>query len=121
MITGHGYVVTVPGLGLRMLDPDTGETIWEAAIDGDAPFPMSSYTKRPHPVIAPPLLRDRHLLLPGLDGTIRRIDLDGTELGRTQYASPFAAALTDAGDRVLAVGTDGTILALDPATIGGAG
>jgi len=121
VITGHGYVVTVPGLGLRMLDPDTGETIWEAAIDGDAPFPMSSYTKRPHPVIAAPLLRDRHLLLPGLDGTIRRIDLDGTELGRTQYASPFAAALTDAGDRVLAVGTDGTVLALDPAAIGGAG
>ncbi|BDZ51888.1 hypothetical protein GCM10025867_41290 [Frondihabitans sucicola] len=56
LVTDLGYVVTVTGRGIRMLDRTTGETLWNADITGDAPFPMASYTKTPHPVIAPPSL-----------------------------------------------------------------
>jgi outer membrane protein assembly factor BamB len=100
-----------------MLDPDTGATIWDTPVTGNAPFPMGSYKKAAHPVIAPPILVEDHLLLPGLDGTIRSYTLDGIERERTQLASPIAAALTRAGDKIIAVGTDGVVLALDIARL----
>lgn len=114
IVTPAGYVVTVTGRGIRMLDKTTGETIWDLPIEGDAPFPMASYTKTPHPVIAPPILVGDELLLPGIDGVIRRISLDGVVVGQTQLASPIAAGLVDAGDRLIAVGTDGNVIALSP-------
>ncbi|MCJ0902439.1 PQQ-binding-like beta-propeller repeat protein [Rhodococcus sp. ARC_M6] len=113
IVTDAGYLVTVAGYGLRMLDPATGATIWDTPVTGDAPFPMSSYSKAPHPVIAPPTIVGAHLLLPGLDGVIRRFDLQGQLIGTTQLASPIAAELVLAGDRLIAVGTDGVVLALD--------
>ena len=122
VVTRAGYVVTVSGHGLRMLDRATGSTLWDLPITGDAPFPMASYTKTPHPVIAPPLLVSTpngsdQLLLPGLDGVVRRITLDGELVGATQLASPIAAGLVRAGDRVIAVGTDGNVLALSIETL----
>ncbi|WP_158251201.1 PQQ-binding-like beta-propeller repeat protein [Cryobacterium sp. Y11] len=117
LVTPAGYLVTVTGHGIRMLDPDTGATIWDTPVTGDAPFPMGSYKKAAHPVIAPPILVEDHLLLPGLDGTIRSYTLDGIERERTQLASPIAAALTRAGDKIIAVGTDGVVLALDIARL----
>lgn len=112
VITETGYVVTVTGYGIRMIDPRTGETIWDREIDGDAPFPMRSYSKRPHPVIAPPTLVGDVLVLPGLDGLVRVFDLDGALLGSIQLGTPLAAAFTQAGDDLVGVGTDGTVLRL---------
>ncbi|MDF2443948.1 MAG: hypothetical protein JWR01_2151, partial [Subtercola sp.] len=117
LVTSAGYVVTVTGRGIRMLDRTSGETLWDLPITGDAPFPMASYTKTPHPVIAPPSVVQAgdgsdQLLLPGLDGIIRRITLAGELIGETQLASPIAAGLVSAGDRMIAVGTDGNVLAL---------
>ncbi|GGH45646.1 outer membrane protein assembly factor BamB family protein [Microbacterium album] len=123
VVTPRGYVVTVAGHGLRMLDPATGATIWDLPIDGDAPFPMASYTKRAHPVFAPPVLHGDVLLLAGLDGTVRTIGLDGAETGRVQLASPLAGGLVVAGDAasgrdvVLALGTDGNVVALAAETL----
>ena len=114
IVTEAGYVVTVTGKGLRMLARETGDTVWDLPIAGAAPFPMASYTKTPHPVIAAPILRDGQLLLPGLDGVIRRIGLDGTVIGQSQLRSPIAASLVDAGSRIIAVGVDGNVLALSP-------
>lgn len=116
VFTPAGYVVTVTGRGLRMVDPDTGSTIWDTVVEGDAPFPMGSYTKAPHPVLAPPTLVGEHLLLPGLDGTVRRFTLAGEQIGRAQFDTPFAAALVSvdqAGEVVLAAGTDGSVRCLD--------
>ena len=112
VITDAGYVVTVTGHGLRLLERETGQTLWDLPITGAAPFPMASYTKIPHPVIAAPLLVGVHLILPGLDGIVRRIDLEGNVIGQTQLASPIAASLVEAGDRLIAVGVDGNVLAL---------
>lgn len=112
VVTEAGYIVTVTGHGLRLLERHTGETLWNLSITGDAPFPMASYTKTPHPVIAAPTVVGEHLLLPGLDGLVRRIDLAGAQIGQTQLASPIAASLVSAGDRLIAVGVDGSILAL---------
>ena len=112
VITEAGYVVTITGYGLRMLDRETGNTIWDLPISGEAPFPMASYTKIPHPVIAAPTLVGEHLMLPGLDGIVRRIDLGGNIVGQTQLGSPIAASLVQAGDRLIAVGVDGNVLAL---------
>lgn len=118
LVTEAGIVVTVTGHGLRLLDPLTGETIWDLPISGHAPFPMSSYSKRAHPVIAPPVRVDGELLLLGLDGVIRRVSLGGRLLGETQLSSPLAAPLASAGDTVIAVTTDGAVIALDPAALG---
>ncbi|WP_199183219.1 PQQ-binding-like beta-propeller repeat protein [Cryobacterium sp. Y29] len=112
VITDAGYIITVTGHGLRLLQRETGDTLWDLPIAGSAPFPMASYTKIPHPVIAAPILVEQHLVLPGLDGIVRRIDLEGKLIGQTQLASPIAAGLVDAGDRLIAVGVDGNVLAL---------
>lgn len=112
-ITPRGYVTTVAGHGVRMLDRTSGATEWELTITGDAPFPMSAYAKLPHPVLAAPTIADDAILLPGLDGTIRRISLDGVEVGRAPLSAPIAAPLVaGGGDLLLAVGTDGGIRAL---------
>jgi hypothetical protein len=73
---------------------------------------MRSYSKHPHPVLAPPTLAYDRLVLPGLDGIIRVIGLDGLEQHTLQLHSPIAAALEPAGDRLLAVGTDGNLVCL---------
>lgn len=112
VVTPAGYAVTATGHGIRMLAPADGATVWELEIEGDAPFPMRSYSKRPHPVIAPPTLVGGRLVLPGLDGLVRVIGVDGRMLHTTQLASPIAAALEPAGDRLLAVGTDGNLVCL---------
>ena len=112
VVTPGGYVATVTGHGIRMLSPVDGAIIWDLEIDGDAPFPMRSYSKRPHPVLAPPTLADDRLVLPGLDGIIRVIGLDGLVQRTVQLRSPIAAALEPAGDRLLAVGTDGNLVCL---------
>lgn len=116
LVTETGYVVTVAGHGLRMLDREHGDTMWESILDGAAPFPMSSYSKLPHPVIAPPVLVDGSLVIPGLDGVVRRLDLDGREIGRAQLSAPIAAPLADSGDALIAVGVDGGLRAL-PRTV----
>lgn len=112
LVTSAGYVATVTGQGIRLLERETGESIWELTIEGDAPFPMSSYTKVPHPVIAAPLAMGDDLLLPGLDGIVHRISLAGRHRGEAQLSAPIAAPLVDAGSAVIAVGVDGGILAL---------
>lgn len=114
LVTSAGYVATVTGQGIRLLERETGESIWELAIDGDAPFPMSSYAKLPHPVIAAPIGVGDDLLLPGLDGIVHRVSLRGKLLGEAQLTAPIAAPLADAGSAILAVGVDGGILALAP-------
>lgn len=113
LVTEHGIVATAAGQGIRMLDRETGATLWNLDIAGDAPFPMASYTKTPHPVLAAPTLVDGELLLPGLDGVISRIGMDGTLLGSSAFGVPFASSLTDAGSALIAVGVDGGVLALD--------
>lgn len=117
LVTDRGYIITATGHGIRMLDPIDGSTQWDLEVSGDAPFPMRSYSKRPHPVIAPPTLVEGRLVLPGLDGLIRVIDLDGTVLSEEQLAAPLAAALELAGDRLIGVGTDGNIVCLSVAAL----
>lgn len=112
LVTAAGYVVTVTGRGLRLLDRESGETLWDTVVTGDAPFPMASYTKTPHPVIAPPVLVGDELVLPGLDGVVRRFDLAGRLLGQAQLSTPIAAGLVHADGRLVAVGVDGSIQAL---------
>ncbi|MFV0632906.1 PQQ-binding-like beta-propeller repeat protein [Demequina sp.] len=112
VVTPAGYVVTATGQGLRLIDPADGSVRWELAIDGAAPFPMASYSKNPHPVVAPPTLVDDALVLPCLDGTIRVIGLDGAERGRVQLDTPFGAAFTRDGDLLVGLGTDGAVVAL---------
>ncbi|MCW2166430.1 PQQ-like domain-containing protein [Microbacterium hydrothermale] len=112
IVTPNGYVVTATGHGLLMLDHTTGDIRWDREITGEAPFPMRSYSKAPHPVIAPPTLIADRLVLPGLDGLIRVFDLDGNLLSKSQIGSPLAAELTVAGDLLLTVGTDGIVIAL---------
>ncbi|WP_084079422.1 PQQ-binding-like beta-propeller repeat protein [Demequina sp. NBRC 110057] len=117
LLTDAGYVITETGRGLRMIDPADGALRWELGIDGEAPFPMASYSKDPHPVVAPPTLVDGTLVLPCLDGTVRVISLEGRELGRVQLDTPLAAALVRCGDVLVGLGTDGAIVGLSVAAL----
>ncbi|WP_435174003.1 PQQ-binding-like beta-propeller repeat protein [Gordonia hongkongensis] len=112
LVTERGYAIAISGHGIRMLDPDTGDTIWDTPIRGAAPFPMASYSKTPHPTFAPPVMGGTDLLVPGLDGTIRRIDLGGQVVGVTSLRSPIAAPLTVRAGHAVAVATDGSVLGL---------
>lgn len=112
VVTEAGYIATVAGAGIQLLERESGDVLWHLTIDGAAPFPMSSYSKAPHPVIAAPALIDGTLVLAGLDGLVRRIGLDGALIGSAQLGAPLAAPLVDAGDLLLSVGVDGGIRAL---------
>lgn len=116
VVTESGYIATVAGVGIQLLERGTGEVLWHLTVDGAAPFPMSSYSKAPHPVIAAPALIDGELVLAGLDGVVRRIGLEGTLLGSAQLGAPLAAPIVDAGELLLSVGVDGGIRAL-PRTV----
>lgn len=118
LVTDAGYVVTATGHGIRLLDPVDGTVRWELEVTGDAPFPMRSYSKDPHPVIAGPVLVDDQLVLPGLDGVVRVIDLSSGDLrGEIQLPSPTAAPFVREGDLLVTVGTDGAIIALSASAL----
>lgn len=112
LVTECGYAIAISGHGVRMLDPGTGDTIWDTPITGEAPFPMASYSKTPHPTFAPPVLAGTDLLLPGLDGTISRLDLEGKLVGTSRLSTPIAAPLTIRDGLAVAVATNGTVLGL---------
>lgn len=112
IVTPAGYLVTATGYGLLMLDPASGAILWERAITGNAPFPMRGYSKDPNPVVAAPTLINERIILPGLDGVVRVYGLDGALLTHVAVGSPLAAEFTHTGNHLLAVGTDGTLLAL---------
>lgn len=115
VITPAGYLVTVTGHGLRMLHKGTGAQLWDAPVDGLAPFPMTAYRMKANPVMAAPAFEERSgtLLLPGLDGVIRRYGLDGAALETYDVGVPLAAPLVAAHGGYLTVGVDGGLLALD--------
>ncbi len=115
VVTSQGYVATVTGRGMRMLNRETGEQIWDVPVEGVAPFPMTAYRKKANPVMAAPLYdgSDETLLLPGLDGVIRRYGVDGTSAGEYRIGVPLAAPLVPADGGYLTVGVDGGVLSLD--------
>jgi outer membrane protein assembly factor BamB len=115
VVTPDGYVVTVTGRGIRMLNRETGVQLWDVPVDGLAPFPMTAYRKKAHPVMAAPLYlaSEDTLLLPGLDGVIRRYRMDGTPAGEFRIGVPLAAPLLAADGGYLTVGVDGGVLSLD--------
>lgn len=114
VVTPAGCLATVTGRGIRMLDRDTGEQLWDVQVDGLAPFPMTAYRMKANPVMAAPLLdASGDLLLPGLDGIIRRYRLDGTLAAEHRIGVPLAAPLLAANGSYLTVGVDGGVLSLD--------
>lgn len=113
VVTEHGVVSTVVGSGLRLLDRHSGHTVWEALIDAPSPLPFQPYSKSDRAVLAPPTPVDGHLLLPGTDGLIRTFDACGRLVRTTEYGTPVAAALTDAGNAVVGVDVRGRVFALD--------
>lgn len=115
VVTDLGYVVTVTGHGVRLLDRTTGEQLWDCPVEGLAPFPMTAYRMKAHPVMAAPTPDPATgtLLLPGLDGRIHRIALDGRILSVDEVGVPLAAPLVAAGGHWLTVAVDGGVLSLD--------
>lgn len=117
VLTAQGYVVTVTGHGVRLLDKDSGGQLWDCPVDGVAPFPLTAYRMKANPVMAAPSLdATGELLLPGLDGIIRRIGMDGLPVGSYDVRVPLAAPLIGDGEHWLTVGVDGGVLSLDLAT-----
>jgi outer membrane protein assembly factor BamB len=113
-----GIVAVDSGHGVVLLDRDDGSTLWSTEITGSAPFAMSSYQRTPHPVFAGPTVLAGRVLVPGLDGVVHLLsEASGERLGGVDLGVPLAAPLVAAGDTVLAVGTDGSVLGLDTAAL----
>lgn len=113
VVTELGVVVTVGGVGLRMLDKANGRTLWDAPVDASAAFPFQPYTKSGHAVLAPPTALDDHLALPCLDGGIRAYSNDGRLTRCTPLGVPVAAPLAYGGDVLVGIDVDGCVFALD--------
>lgn len=112
--TDLGIAAVDSGHGVVLLDRDDGSQIWSTRIDGGAPFAMSSYRRTPHAVFAGPTLLDDLLLVPGLDGVLHvLVAATGERLRGVPVGVPLAAPVVVAGDTVVAVGTDGGVLAID--------
>ena len=80
---------------------------------------MASYAKVGHPVFGEPAVLGDQVLLAGLDGLLRILDLaTGAETGRVGLGVPVAAAPVVAGDLVVVHGVDGTVTALDGRSLG---
>ncbi len=129
LVTDEGYVATVAGHGLQLIDADTGCVIWQREISGAAPFPMASYTKQLNPVISAPVTQQGTLLLTGLDGIVRRLETrTGRDVGHVPLGVPVASSLVaaglpsghgaeslqsgDSGLSFIGIATDGSVFAL---------
>jgi len=114
VLSDAGILLALPGHGITLRDRDNGAEVWTTTIDGRAPFPMASYMKVGHPIFAEPALYGDRVLLAGLDGWLRVLDLGtGVETRRVGLGVPVAAAPVVAGDLVVVHGVDGTVSALD--------
>lgn len=114
VVTERGILVTIGVAGLRLLDRDDGEVVWDVPIHGSSSSPMSSYAKAPHTAFAPalPVPGDggrSEFLLPGLDGAVRRVTDDGSIIGVEQFSAPFASAFVPLDDDVLAMDVSGAL------------
>lgn len=129
--TPYGIAVTDAAGSVILVDRADGSTVWRTPLGGAAPFAMSTYRRTPHPLFAAPALlpsgmpgtgsaaRDHGpgepaLLVPGLDGHLYTLRARTGQLtGDLDLAVPVAAPVVVADDLVLALGVDGTLLALD--------
>ncbi|SBW26368.1 hypothetical protein FDG2_4869 [Candidatus Protofrankia californiensis] len=116
--TPWGIAVADAGHAITLLDRADGSVLWRTEIDAAAPFALTSYTRTPHPVFAPPTLLGEALVVPGLDGVVRVLDAQsGRPLREIPLGVPVAAPLAVAGELAVAVGVDGSVLALDTAAL----
>lgn len=111
--TDAGIAAVDAGHEVILLDRETGDARWQTRVDGDSPFPMSSYQRTPHPLFASPALLGDRLLVPGLDSRLHVLDLaTGAVTAQVPLGTPVAAPPVVAGNLVLLVGTDGGVLAI---------
>lgn len=112
VVTTRGIVVTIGGVGLRMLDRTDGRTVWDAPVAAGSALPFQPYSKTGGVVLAPPTPTGDHLALPCLDGAVRTFSLDGSLIRTVTHDAPLAAPLADAGDLLVGVDVDGRVIAL---------
>jgi outer membrane protein assembly factor BamB len=115
VVSDAGLLVTEVAVGLSCLDLTDGAPRWSLDVHGSAPFPMGWFRTVGHPVFAEPCVAhgDR-IVLPGLDGTLRVVDLrSGSLVGGVTVRSPVAAPATAVDGIVVVVGVDGTVTAID--------
>ncbi|MGX1856382.1 outer membrane protein assembly factor BamB family protein [Dietzia sp. NPDC055340] len=112
VVTDRGVVVTVGGVGLRMLDRADGSALWDTPVSASAALPFQPYAKAGGVVLAPPTPTGDRLVLPCLDGAIRTYALDGSLTRTVAHDAPLAAPLADAGDLLVGVDVDGRVIAL---------
>ncbi|MGP6174601.1 outer membrane protein assembly factor BamB family protein [Corynebacterium sp. A21] len=111
--TPKGILSTVIGHGLQMLDSTDGSVLWEFQVKADSPFPMQPYSKGHGPVLAQPTLVDDQILLPGLDGKIRILSLDGKLLAEKNIGLPMASPLSLSNEYLLGLSLTGCLFAVE--------
>jgi outer membrane protein assembly factor BamB len=111
VVTRAGIVLTLPGRGVTMIDRHSGERLWSVDISGPAPFPMIPYERvASSPVFAAPCVVDDTVVLPGLDGVLRVLDLDdGAPRRELPVGVPVAAPPLSVDGRVIVRGTDSSL------------
>jgi outer membrane protein assembly factor BamB/predicted MPP superfamily phosphohydrolase len=111
VVTHAGIALTLPGRGVVMLDRSSGAERWRVDISGPAPFPMIPYERSPSsPVFAAPCVAGDALVLPGLDGSLRILELhDGSCRTVIPVGVPVAAPPLEVDGRVFVRGTDSSL------------
>lgn len=109
-----GVAVADAGAGLSMLDRTDGSTIWQTPVARAGDLAMTSYTRTPHALFASPTLLGDLIVAPGLDGVLHIVDArTGEPREPVDLGVPVAAPIIEADDLLLAVGVDGSVLAIE--------
>ena len=119
VVTPSGVVVACADGDVILLDPASGAVRWSVSVGGTAPFAFAPYTAVPHPLLAEPTVVGDVVVLPGLDGVVRTLDLtDGALRREVDLGSPIAAPVAVTDELVIAATVGGHLVAVEREALG---
>ncbi|MEU6698723.1 PQQ-binding-like beta-propeller repeat protein [Pseudonocardia sp. NPDC046786] len=111
--TDVGIAVVDPGVGVVMVDRETGSSVWTTRLDGVAPLALSSYRRTPQYLFASPTLLGTNIAVPSVGGRLHLLAVeDGRPVDELDLGVSLVAGVVADGEHVLATGADGSVLGL---------
>ena len=112
VLVDGGVLVTSPD-GAKRLRAEDGTVEWSESFPQGVGVALAPYRATPHVGTAGATVAEGTVIIPGLDGSLRRLDVrDGADLGTLQAGIRSAAALLVTDEFVVVAGLDGWLAAL---------